>query len=148
MGIRERLSGNEAIAYAIDKEARAMMDTAYHRAESILSAHLDELHQVAARLMEKETIDATEFYRIMAGSQSESLAMREAAKALLSAEKQDAQSAPSASPADDTTEAQQTTSTFEQPEEADDEISLPLDTWTDNEDEHPDVHISFERQDK
>ncbi len=146
--ISQERNYSEAIAYAIDKEARAMMDTAYHRAESILSAHLDELHQVAARLMEKETIDATEFYRIMAGSQSESLAMREAAKALLSAEKQDAQSAPSARPADDTTEAQQTTSTFEQPEEADDEISLPLDTWTDNEDEHPDVHISFERQDK
>ena len=70
---------SEAIAYAIDKEARVWMDTAYHRAEKILRAHLDELHALAALLMEKETVEAVEFYHIMQNSVSESAAMRKAA---------------------------------------------------------------------
>ena len=77
---------SEAIAYAIDKEARSWMDIAYRRAEQILSDHINELHQLAALLMEKETIEAVEFYHVMAGSVSESEAMREAAAAAFKAE--------------------------------------------------------------
>lgn len=74
---------SEAIAYAIDKEARAIMDTAYHKAEKILTDHIDELHKVAATLMEKETIEAVEFYEIMKDSVSTSAVMAEAAAAAL-----------------------------------------------------------------
>jgi len=77
---------SEAIAYAIDKEARTWMDEAYHRAEKILTDHLQELHAVAAKLMEKETIEAVEFYEIMKHSPTESEAMREAAEAAFLAE--------------------------------------------------------------
>ncbi len=74
---------SEAIAYAIDKEARAFMEQAYQRAEDILSAHLSELHKVAQTLMEKETIEAAEFYQIMKNYVSPSPVMREAAAAAL-----------------------------------------------------------------
>ena len=87
---------SEAIAYAIDKEARNWMDHAYHRAEQILSDHIEELHKVAALLMEKETIEAVEFYHIMSGSVSESEAMREAAAAAFKAEAEQKQAAPAA----------------------------------------------------
>ncbi|MCR4963363.1 MAG: ATP-dependent zinc metalloprotease FtsH [Firmicutes bacterium] len=76
---------SEAIAYAIDKEARSFMEQAYKRAEEILSAHLDELHQVAKTLMEKETMEAVEFYRIMKDHVSPSPVMREEAAAALAA---------------------------------------------------------------
>ena len=79
---------SEAIAYAIDKEARIWMDNAYHRAEQILSDHIEELHKVAALLIEKETIEAVEFYHIMADHISESEAMREAAVAAFKAEEE------------------------------------------------------------
>ncbi len=74
---------SEAIAYAIDKEARAIMDTAYHRAEKILSEHMAELDQVAQKLMENETIEAGEFYLIMKDHAAASPAMAEAAAAAL-----------------------------------------------------------------
>jgi len=56
---------SEAIAYAIDKEARQIMDDAFRRAEKILAEHKDKLHLVARVLMEKETIEAEEFYQLM-----------------------------------------------------------------------------------
>jgi cell division protease FtsH len=56
---------SEAIAYAIDKEARAMMDDAYKRAHDILQEHLPKLHSVAEALMLKETLAAEEFYKLM-----------------------------------------------------------------------------------
>jgi cell division protease FtsH len=56
---------SEAIAYAIDKEARVMMDAAYQRAHDILNEHLPKLHAVAESLMLKETLAAEEFYKLM-----------------------------------------------------------------------------------
>jgi cell division protease FtsH len=63
--ISQERNYSEAIAFAIDKEARRMMDEAYHRAQTILSEHMDKLEKVAQTLMEKETIEAAEFYAIM-----------------------------------------------------------------------------------
>ena len=54
-----------------------MIDGAYHRAEQILSSHLKELHQLAKLLMEKETIEAVEFYQIMQDYQAASPDMAE-----------------------------------------------------------------------
>jgi len=58
---------SEAIAYAIDKEASMYMENSYKKAEEILTNHMEKLHQVAARLMEQETIEADEFEMIMSG---------------------------------------------------------------------------------
>ena len=81
--ISQERNYSEAIAYAIDKEARAIMDEAYNRARQILSDHIDALHQVAAILIEKETIEAVDFYRIMSKYPPASAAMAEAAAAAL-----------------------------------------------------------------
>ncbi|MDD4801778.1 MAG: ATP-dependent zinc metalloprotease FtsH [Syntrophomonas sp.] len=58
---------SDAIAYAIDKEASQFMENSYRKAESILEEHMERLHQVAARLIEKETLEADEFEMIMSG---------------------------------------------------------------------------------
>ena len=83
--ISQERNYSEAIAYAIDKEARAIMDEAYHRAEQILSSHINELHQLAKLLMEKETIEAVEFYQVMKEHQAASPDMVEAARQALAA---------------------------------------------------------------
>ncbi len=56
---------SDAVAYAIDKEAKQYMENSYKKAETILQNNMDRLHLVASRLMEKETIDADEFEEIM-----------------------------------------------------------------------------------
>ncbi|MDO4733379.1 MAG: ATP-dependent zinc metalloprotease FtsH [Bacillota bacterium] len=82
--ISQERNYSEAIAYAIDKEARAIMDSAYHRAEQILSSHMKELQQLAQMLMEKETVEAAEFYRLMQAYEAASPDMAEAARQALS----------------------------------------------------------------
>ncbi|PKM77533.1 MAG: cell division protein FtsH [Firmicutes bacterium HGW-Firmicutes-15] len=62
---------SDAIAYAIDKEASQYMETSYRKAETILEENMDYLHQVAAKLMEQETIAADEFAVIMTGKVGE-----------------------------------------------------------------------------
>lgn len=61
---------SDAIAYAIDKEASAYIESSYQKAEDILKEHMDKLHEVAARLMEQETMEAEEFEEIMGGSKN------------------------------------------------------------------------------
>lgn len=58
---------SEAVAFAIDKEARRIMDECYERARNILTTHLDKLHLVAKTLMEKETLTAEEFTALIEG---------------------------------------------------------------------------------
>ncbi len=58
---------SDAIAYAIDKEASAYIESSYQKAEDILKENMDKLHQVAARLIEQETMEAEEFEEIMGG---------------------------------------------------------------------------------
>jgi len=58
---------SDAIAYAIDKEASHYMESSYKKAEKILQENMDKLHQVAARLIEQETMEAEEFEKIMGG---------------------------------------------------------------------------------
>ncbi len=56
---------SDAIAYAIDKEASAYIESSYQKAENILKENMDKLHEVAARLIEQETMEAEEFEEIM-----------------------------------------------------------------------------------
>ncbi|MBC7075876.1 MAG: ATP-dependent metallopeptidase FtsH/Yme1/Tma family protein [Syntrophomonadaceae bacterium] len=56
---------SDAIAYAIDKEATTFIENCYKKAEKILKNNMDKLHKVAACLMEKETLEAEEFQKLM-----------------------------------------------------------------------------------
>ncbi|NLU49546.1 MAG: ATP-dependent metallopeptidase FtsH/Yme1/Tma family protein [Syntrophomonadaceae bacterium] len=58
---------SEAIAYAIDQEARGFIEACYEKAKDILTKNIDKLHQVAQRLIEKEILEAEEFEAIMQG---------------------------------------------------------------------------------
>ncbi len=62
---------SDAIAYAIDKEASAYIESSYQKAEDILKENMDKLHQVAARLIEQETMEAEEFEEIMGSPKNE-----------------------------------------------------------------------------
>lgn len=61
---------SDAIAYAIDKEASAYIESSYQKAEDILKENMDKLHEVAARLIEQEIMEAEEFEDIMGGSKN------------------------------------------------------------------------------
>ena len=57
---------SESIAAQIDKEVSEIVTHAYARTEEILRAHLDKLHLVAQKLIEKEKMDGAEFAALMA----------------------------------------------------------------------------------
>jgi cell division protease FtsH len=59
---------SEEVAAAIDKEMRTLIDTAYHKAESLIKNNMETLHRLADTLLEKETIDAREFEEIFQGN--------------------------------------------------------------------------------
>lgn len=55
----------------IDAEVRELVQTAYTRAKSLLTQHIDILHSLANRLIEKETVDAEEFISLFIENQAE-----------------------------------------------------------------------------
>ncbi len=55
---------SEEVSSQIDREVRGLVDEAYKSAEKLLSENLSKLHAVAQALLEKEKIDAEEFYNI------------------------------------------------------------------------------------
>ncbi len=60
---------SEAVASEIDEEVEAIVLAAYKRTEQILREHIDKLHTVAKALVEREKIDASEFYALMEGKE-------------------------------------------------------------------------------
>ena len=60
---------SEAVASEIDEEVESIVLAAYKRTESILQEHIDKLHVVAKALVEREKIDANEFYALMDGKE-------------------------------------------------------------------------------
>jgi cell division protease FtsH len=62
--ISEQRDYSDAVAQEIDSEVRRLMAEAYDRARSLLTEYREKLDTVARRLIEVETIDATEFERI------------------------------------------------------------------------------------
>ncbi|MGE5373121.1 MAG: ATP-dependent zinc metalloprotease FtsH [Solirubrobacterales bacterium] len=56
---------SEAIAYAIDQEARNFIETSYEQAKDILTEHMDELHRVARFLLDHEVMGGDEFRELM-----------------------------------------------------------------------------------
>ena len=62
--IREAVNNatySDEVAEKIDSEISNMIRTAYQRAETILTEHIEKLHKVAELLLEKEKIDGEEF---------------------------------------------------------------------------------------
>ncbi len=60
---------SEEVAAKIDNEMRRIIDTAYHKTETLLSENMEKLHRVAEALLEKETISGKEFEMLFDGVQ-------------------------------------------------------------------------------
>ena len=56
---------SEETAREIDEEVKKLLDQAYQQARETLSAHRDQLEQVAAELLKSESIDGPTFYRLV-----------------------------------------------------------------------------------
>ncbi|MGA7395083.1 MAG: ATP-dependent zinc metalloprotease FtsH [Terrimicrobiaceae bacterium] len=56
---------SEETAREIDEEVKVLLDEAYASAKQILTAHRDQLEQIATELLRKETLDGREFYRLV-----------------------------------------------------------------------------------
>ena len=56
---------SEEVAHSIDKEVRKMVEEAYNGVESILRENIEQLHVIAAALIEKETLEAEELLRLV-----------------------------------------------------------------------------------
>jgi cell division protease FtsH len=62
---------SEEIAREIDDEIRRVIEEAHTRAQQTLRDHMDELHQLSAILIERETIDKDQFERLLAGESAD-----------------------------------------------------------------------------
>jgi cell division protease FtsH len=62
--ISEQRDYSEAIAEVIDREVRKLVDEAYGQANKLLKKHRQRLDQVAAKLLEVETLTREEFEKI------------------------------------------------------------------------------------
>ncbi|MCD3218039.1 ATP-dependent metallopeptidase FtsH/Yme1/Tma family protein [Clostridium botulinum C] len=60
---------SEEVAFEIDNEVKSLVSEAYKKAEKILTEHIDKLHVVAKRLLEKEKISGEEFNAIVEGKE-------------------------------------------------------------------------------
>ena len=61
---RDRNYGEE-VAATIDREVRGTIERNYKHAKDLLNKHINILHKIAHKLMEKETLEAEEFANIM-----------------------------------------------------------------------------------
>ena len=64
---------SDEIAREIDDEIRRVIEEAHDTAHRVLREHMDELHQLSAILIERETIDKDQFERLLAGEAEESV---------------------------------------------------------------------------
>jgi len=64
---------SEELAKDIDDEIRRVIEEAHQSAQTVLRAHMAELHRFAAILIERETIDKDQYERLLAGESEESV---------------------------------------------------------------------------
>jgi cell division protease FtsH len=62
--IGEQRNYSDDVARQIDEEVRSIIETAYARAQDVLTVHRDKLNKLAETLVEKETLDGLEFEAI------------------------------------------------------------------------------------
>ncbi len=72
---------SEEIAREIDDEIRRVIEEAHESAQRVLNEHLEELHRIAAILIERETIDKEQFERLLTGESESDVFPEEAAAA-------------------------------------------------------------------
>ena len=60
----QKLGNGNNIEDIVGVEVKTLIDTAYIRAQELILEHMDKLHAVAGKLLEKETITAEEFEKI------------------------------------------------------------------------------------
>ena len=64
---------SDEVAREIDKEIRRVIEEAHDGATRVLQEHMEELHRIAAILIERETIGKDQFARLTAGESEESV---------------------------------------------------------------------------
>jgi cell division protease FtsH len=64
---------SEEIAREIDDEIRRVIEEGHEKALRTLREHMDQLHNLSAILIERETIDKDQFERLLAGEPQESV---------------------------------------------------------------------------
>jgi cell division protease FtsH len=64
---------SEEIAKEIDDEIRRVIEEAHDKAIAVLREHMDVLHKLSAILIERETIDKSQFERLLQGESEESV---------------------------------------------------------------------------
>jgi cell division protease FtsH len=64
---------SEEIAREIDDEIRRVIEDAHETALKVLRDHMEQLHQISAILIERETIDKDQFERLVAGEPEDSV---------------------------------------------------------------------------
>jgi cell division protease FtsH len=64
---------SDEVAKEIDDEIRRVIEEAHASATAVLRDHMEELHRLAAILIERETIDKDQFERLLAGEAEESV---------------------------------------------------------------------------
>jgi cell division protease FtsH len=65
--INEQRDYSEAVAQTIDAEIKAIVTRAYDRAKNLLIEHRDVLDRIAEHLLERETLSADEFIKVVEG---------------------------------------------------------------------------------
>src|SRR5437764_3803277 len=68
---------SEEMAREIDDEIRRIIEEAHETALQVLREHIEELHQLSAILIERETIDKDQFERLLAGERAEDVFVEE-----------------------------------------------------------------------
>jgi cell division protease FtsH len=68
---------SEEMAREIDDEIRRIIEESHETALNVLREHIDELHQLSAILIERETIDKDQFERLLAGEREEDVFVEE-----------------------------------------------------------------------
>ncbi len=64
---------SEEIAKEIDDEIRRVIEEAHDKVTTVLREHMTELHKLSAILIERETIDKSQFERLLQGESEESV---------------------------------------------------------------------------
>jgi len=67
--ISEDRNYSDQVAYAIDQEVKAIVDACYAKAKEILTEKKDLMDSIATILLERETLDGTEFDMLMNGEE-------------------------------------------------------------------------------
>ena len=85
---------SEEIAKEIDDEIRRVIEEAHDKATTVLREHMAELHKLSAILIERETIDKSQFERLLQGESEESIFAEEPPTTPPATEEPDAEKKP------------------------------------------------------